>query len=89
MSVAALVDLDEDGKMLEVRVALGGLAHKPWRATKAEHELTGKKLNDTVLRKSADAELHDAQGYEHNTFKIELAKRCIVRAVKTAAAVKA
>ncbi len=84
VSVAAVVDLDESGMMREVRLALGGVAHKPWRATKAEHALRGKKPEPATLRAAAEQELHDAKGYEHNSFKIELAKRCIVRAVTTA-----
>ncbi len=89
VSVAALVDLDDENKVRDIRIALGGVAHKPWRASKAEHELRGKKLDEALLRKAAEAEMRDARGYEYNTFKIELAKRSIVRAVKTAAAVKA
>ncbi|MBV8865583.1 MAG: xanthine dehydrogenase family protein subunit M [Acidobacteriaceae bacterium] len=85
VSVAAVVDLDGAGHMREVRIALGGVAHKPWRANRAEHELKGKKPEERTLRAAAEAELHEAKGYEHNSFKIELAKRCIVRAVRTAA----
>ncbi len=85
VSVAAIVDLDEAGKLREVRIAMGGVAHKPWRAAKAEHELRGKKPDEPTLRAAAEAELREAKGYEYNSFKIELAKRCIVRAVRTAA----
>ena len=85
VSVAAIVDLDEAGTIREARIALGGVAHKPWRASKAEHELKGKKPDEPALRASAEAELHDAKGYKYNSFKIELAKRCIVRAVRIAA----
>ncbi|MDQ2841723.1 MAG: xanthine dehydrogenase family protein subunit M [Acidobacteriota bacterium] len=85
VSVAAIVDLDELGALREVRIALGGVAHKPWRASKAEHQLKGRKPEEATLRAAAEAELREAKGYEHNSFKIELAKRCIVRAVRTAA----
>lgn len=85
VSVAALVDADEGGTVRNVRIALGGVAHKPWRAAKAEKALTGKKLEAKNLRAAAEAELQDAKGYEHNAFKIELAKRSIVRAVTAAA----
>jgi xanthine dehydrogenase YagS FAD-binding subunit len=88
VSVAAVVDTDESGKIREARIALGGVAHKPWRATKAEKALVGKKLEGQNLREAAEAELRDAKGYEHNAFKIELAKRSIVRAVTTAAAAR-
>ncbi len=88
VSVAALADVDESGSLRDVRLALGGVAHKPWRATKAESALKGKKPDDENLRDAAEAELADAKGYEYNSFKIELAKRCIVRAMKTALAVR-
>lgn len=84
VSVAAIVDLDEKGRLREVRVALGGVAHKPWRAEKAEKALKGKTPDATTLRAAAEAELEGAKGYEYNAFKIELAKRSIVRAVETA-----
>ncbi len=89
VSVAAVLDQDESGNVRDVRIALGGVAHKPWRALKAEHALKGKKVDARTLRAAAEEELKDAKGYEHNAFKIELAKRSIVRAVSTAAAVKA
>ncbi len=84
VSVAAVLDLDAEGKVREVRIALGGVAHKPWRASKAERALTGKKPDETKLRAAAEAELHDAKSYHDNAFKVELARRCIVRAVTTA-----
>ena len=87
VSVAAIVDMDEKGEMREVRIALGGVAHKPWRAGKAEKILKGKKPSEATLRAAAEAELEGAKGYEHNAFKIELAKRSIVRAVRTAMSV--
>ncbi len=83
VSVAVVLDADEDGTMRHVRIALGGVAHKPWRATKAEKALTGEKADKKTLRAAAEEELADAHGYEHNSFKIELAKRAIVRAVTT------
>ena len=67
-----------DGKL---RLALGGVAHKPWRAEKAEAVLAGGPMNAETFRAAAEAELADAKGYEHNAFKIELAKRTIVRAL--------
>ncbi len=85
VSVAVILDMDESGNLREVRLALGGVAAKPWRASKAEKALQGKKLNEDSLRAAAEEELQDAKGYEHNAFKIELAKRSIVRAVRTAA----
>ncbi len=76
VSVAAVIDAS--GKP---RLALGGVAHKPWRAEKAEAYLVGKPMNRETFRAAAEAELADAKGYEHNAFKIELAKRTIVRAL--------
>lgn len=84
VSVAAMVDSD-GGSAREARIALGGVAHKPWRATKAERALAGKKLDETTVRAAADAELEGAKPYRDNGFKIELTRRAIVRAVMTAA----
>jgi xanthine dehydrogenase YagS FAD-binding subunit len=85
VSVAAIVDLDESGAVREARIALGGVAHKPWRATKAEKALAGRKLNEEILRAAADAELQQAKPYRNNAFKVELARRSIAHAVTTAA----
>jgi xanthine dehydrogenase YagS FAD-binding subunit len=85
VSVAAILDLD-NGNIRAARVALGGVAHKPWRAQKAEAVLAGKKTDEQTFRAAADAELAAARGYKYNSFKIELAKRAIVRALSTVAA---
>jgi xanthine dehydrogenase YagS FAD-binding subunit len=85
VSVAAIVDVDESGTIRRAHIALGGVAHKPWRAEKAEHHLIGKKVEPSTLRAAAEAELHGAKTYSGNAFKVELAKRTIVRAVTTAA----
>jgi xanthine dehydrogenase YagS FAD-binding subunit len=85
VSVAAVLNLDAEGNVREARIALGGVAHKPWRALKAEKALTGKKPHEANLRAAAEAELRDAKPYRDNAFKVELARRCIVRAVTTAA----
>jgi xanthine dehydrogenase YagS FAD-binding subunit len=58
---------------------MGGVAHKPWRAFEAEKNLVGQPANTDSYRKAAEVALQGAQGYEHNSFKIELAKRAIVR----------
>jgi len=87
VSVAVAVDMEEgSGTIRRVHIALGGVAHKPWRAEKVEEALAGKKADANVLRAAADAELKDAKGYGGNDFKIELARRSIVRAVGTAVA---
>ena len=85
VSAAVALDLGADGTINTARVALGGVAHKPWRATKAEQKLTGAKATEQLFRDAAEAELAAAKGYKHNSFKIELAKRTIVRALNTVA----
>ena len=86
VSVAAALDLDSNKTIKAARIALGGVAHKPWRAEKVEKELAGKKVDERTFRAAAEAELAAAKGYKHNSFKIELAKRAIVRALSTVAA---
>lgn len=81
VSIATVLDADEGGNIRNIRLALGGVAHKPWRATKAEAMIAGKRPDETTLRAAAEAELAHAKGYKYNSFKIELAKRCIVRGV--------
>ncbi|MGQ8630281.1 FAD binding domain-containing protein [Agrobacterium sp. DKPNP3] len=78
VSVAAALDLDGSGNVKDVRLALGGVAHKPWRALKAEAYLKGQKADTEHFRAAAEAELADAVGLRDNAFKIELAKRTIV-----------
>ena len=76
VSVAAALDVAE-GKVRHVRLALGGVAAKPWRAWKAEEALRGQDASETNFRAAAEVELADAAGVRHNQFKIELAKRTI------------
>ncbi len=76
VSVAAALDVT-DGTVRDVRLALGGVAHKPWRALTAEEALRGKPATAESFRAAAEAELADARPLEHNAFKIELAKRTI------------
>jgi xanthine dehydrogenase YagS FAD-binding subunit len=78
ISVAAALDVDETGVVRDVRLSLGGVAHKPWRASKAEAALKGQRASAESFRAAAEAELADAVGLRHNAFKIELAKRTIV-----------
>jgi xanthine dehydrogenase YagS FAD-binding subunit len=80
--VSAAVALELDGDTIKsARVALGGVAHKPWRSREAEEKLVGQKAEETVFRAAAEAGLRDAKGYKYNSFKVELAKRAIVRAL--------
>ncbi|RZM29535.1 MAG: xanthine dehydrogenase family protein subunit M [Pedobacter sp.] len=78
VSVATALEL-ENGLIREARVALGGIAHKPWRVQDAEKFLTGKTPDTANFRAAAEIIIEGAVGYEHNSFKIELAKRAIVR----------
>jgi xanthine dehydrogenase YagS FAD-binding subunit len=86
VSVAAVLDLSSNNKINAARVALGGVAHKPWRANAAEKTLIGQEANENTFRAAAEAELAPAKGYKYNSFKIELAKRAVVRALSTVAA---
>nr|QAY30732.1 xanthine dehydrogenase family protein subunit M [uncultured bacterium] len=78
VSVAAALDVNGAGEVQDVRLALGGVAHKPWRALKAEAILKGQSATADTFRAAAEAELADAIGLRDNAFKIELAKRTIV-----------
>jgi xanthine dehydrogenase YagS FAD-binding subunit len=85
VSVAAALELEGD-TIKEARLALGGVAHKPWRDTAAEAGLRGQAANNQAgFAQAADLLLRDARGYEHNTFKIDLARRAVVRALTQAA----
>jgi xanthine dehydrogenase YagS FAD-binding subunit len=76
VSLAAALEI-EDGAVRSVRLALGGVAHKPWRAYKAENTMTGAAANRETFERAAEEELSAARGYGHNDFKIALAKRVI------------
>ncbi len=84
--VSIAVGLELDGSTIrEARLALGGVAHKPWRDAAAEAALRGQAANHAAFVRAADVLLRDARGYWHNAFKIELARRGIVRALTQAA----
>ncbi|PAU66087.1 FAD-binding molybdopterin dehydrogenase [Pseudomonas sp. PIC25] len=83
VSVAALLELD-GGLIREARIAVGGVAHKPWRDSAAEVALIGQPPVEASFHAAADILLRDAQPLTHNGFKIELARRCIVRALSDA-----
>jgi xanthine dehydrogenase YagS FAD-binding subunit len=76
ISVAAVLDV-EDGVVKDVRLALGGVAPKPWRAFKAEAALRGGPATEPAFLGAAEAELADAATLHGNAFKVELAKRTI------------
>jgi xanthine dehydrogenase YagS FAD-binding subunit len=85
LASAAVVITLADGNVTYARVALGGVGTKPWRAPEAEAVLTGQPANTTNFRKAAEAALRGAKPQSENGFKVELAKRCIVHALETAA----
>ena len=84
VSVAVGLEL-EGGTVKQARFALGGVAHKPWRSTEAEAALHGRTPNEASFAQAADLALRGAKGFGHNSFKIDLARRAIVRALSQAA----
>jgi xanthine dehydrogenase YagS FAD-binding subunit len=84
VSVAVALDMDGD-TVTEARLALGGVAHKPWRNTDAEALLSGIEATTDHFEAVGEAIVRDAKGFGHNTFKIALAKRAVVRALQHAA----
>jgi xanthine dehydrogenase YagS FAD-binding subunit len=83
VSVAAALDI-EGGAVRGARIALGGVAHKPWRVAAAEAALVGQPLSDERCRKAAELVTAGAHAYKDNQFKIKLAQRAVVRALRTA-----
>ena len=84
VSVAVGLEIEE-GIIKEARLALGGFAHKPWRDRQAEAELVGAPTTRESFMRAAETALRDARGFGHNDFKIELARRAVVRALAQAA----
>lgn len=82
--MAAALELDGD-IIRDVRLALGGVAHKPWRDKAVEQTLKGQPVSRENFVAAAEAMLRDAKPLEHNAFKIKLAQRAIVRALSDAA----
>jgi xanthine dehydrogenase YagS FAD-binding subunit len=83
VSVAAALEID-GSQIKAVRLAMGGVAHKPWRAMEAEKFLVGKAATESNFKQAADAEMKNAKPLEHNKFKVELGRRAIVRALTNA-----
>jgi len=84
VSVAAALEMDRD-TITEARLAVGGVAHKPWREPEAEALLHGQAAIRERFERVAEALLRGAKGYGHNSFKTQLAKLTIVRALSQAA----
>jgi xanthine dehydrogenase YagS FAD-binding subunit len=85
VSVAAVLDLKND-RIETIRLALGGVAHKPWRATLAEKALTGAAPDAAVFTSAMEQELASAKAYAHNRFKIALAIKTAVGVLSELAA---
>ena len=83
VSVAAALDMS-GGVVRHARIALGGVAHKPWRVPAAESLLAGQPLDDARSARAAALLLEGAQGFKDNGFKIKLAQNAVVRAVREA-----
>jgi len=80
VSVAAALDID-NGTIKAARIAMGGVAHKPWRSLEAENILLGAKPNEETFKAAAEVTLQEAKPQKYNKFKVEMAKRAIVRAL--------
>jgi xanthine dehydrogenase YagS FAD-binding subunit len=81
-SAAVIVEL-EGRKIRKAQVAMGGVGTIPWRSPEAEQQLAGAEATERNFRKAAEAALRGAKGHKYNSFKIELAKRTLVRALQT------
>jgi xanthine dehydrogenase YagS FAD-binding subunit len=81
VSVAAALDV-EDGTVLDARIALGGMAHKPWRAIRAEGVLRGAPAAEETFRRAADAELAEARPLRDNAFKVPMARNTLIAVLR-------
>jgi xanthine dehydrogenase YagS FAD-binding subunit len=84
LASAAVVAQVDGGRMKRVRIAMGGVGTKPWRSKEAEAVLEGKAASEQNFRAAAEAALRDAKPLRYNGFKIELAKRAVVRTLTVA-----
>ena len=84
VSVAVALDM-QGGTIRQARLALGGVAHKPWRDKDAEAQLAGAQPTGESFLRAAETLLRGARGFGHNDFKIELVRRTVVRALTQAA----
>jgi xanthine dehydrogenase YagS FAD-binding subunit len=86
LASAAVVIQAQTGRIRKARVAFGGIGTRPWRSPEAERALEGRQANEGTFRAAADAALRDAKPQRDNAFKVELAKRCLIRALTTVTA---
>jgi xanthine dehydrogenase YagS FAD-binding subunit len=84
LASAAVIVAIEGGRIARARIALGGVGTKPWRSRQAEARLEGEPVGEAAFRKAADELLRDAKPRSQNGFKVELARRCVVHALKQA-----
>jgi xanthine dehydrogenase YagS FAD-binding subunit len=84
VSVAAVVDIGDNRRIRDARIALGGVAHKPWRIPAAEEALRGREAAEPAFREAAEILMKGSKPYRYNGFKVELARRCTVRALLAA-----
>ncbi len=83
VSVAAAVEM-QGNTIKDIRLGMGGVAHKPWRLTAAENFLKGKAASEAVFRQAAALAMQGAKGFGHNNFKLKLAPNTVVEALRTA-----
>jgi xanthine dehydrogenase YagS FAD-binding subunit len=86
LASAAVVIQAEGGRIRKARIAMGGVGTRPWRSPEAERALEGKAAHEATFRAAADAALRNAKPQRDNAFKVELAKRCLIRALTTVTA---
>jgi len=84
LASAAVVVKVDGGHIRSVRVAMGGVGTRPWRSHEAEAALTGKAANPANFKAAAEAAMKNAKPHTENAFKVELARRCVARALKMA-----
>jgi xanthine dehydrogenase YagS FAD-binding subunit len=84
VSVAAILDISADRQIRHARIALGGVAPKPWRVPEAEESLRGKAATEVAFREAAEILTRNAKPHQYNGFKVELARRATVRALMAA-----
>jgi xanthine dehydrogenase YagS FAD-binding subunit len=86
VSVAAALDVDKDNNIKDVRLAMGGVAHKPWRLRASEDLLKGRSATEDNFRQAAQIAMQGAKAYQYNQFKLKLAPNTILQALKAASA---
>lgn len=84
VSVAVALEIDNNDNIISARLAMGGVAHKPWRLTETERYLKGKKATDDEIKKAAALAMQGAKGYGGNNFKLKMAPAAIIEACSQA-----